>query len=722
MADVITRFKLETSQYDSKIRSASQQISEYAKRAQLAGNEFQKFTQKNADAARSFGDIETSATNAKDKLKELVGAYNQAANAYNQLTKEQQQSDWGQALSQSLERLKVRITEAKNELYSVGQAEKQVASDGSMLGSAMDQLAGKFGLSAQTATALGATVAAVTLAVKVSKDAFMNYESGIDEWGRTVQAAESAYDVFLKTLNNGNWSNFFSNLQTAVQGARDLYDALDRLGSIKSNNQAAIALLQARIQELRLMKQAGKDVDAELKTAADQLRVLQSQGVNAGMRAGSMQVGNAIRNAYSTQQGASPLTNAMLKQATNALITRGQVAFDEYAQVARRLEAKATEERVAGPVSEFDVTVRKERYVNLNKLTKTEQQQYLLAKAITEGETKIAEGIAVYAQAVQEGASMAKENVKNNKYVLQGAGGGGGTGTTAATASVIPFSPVQGSLPYLQNQLKAAQTLQGLSPNISEYDSWAMVIEELTRQIQIFKGEYKEVISPEGPAAGSIDYQIQKVKELTEAWRAAADDSSRSVYASQLKEQQAILDQMQGKNTAVKAAEGKRNSVGGMMQQTVSALNSIAGGVENLGITIPEGLNKMLGTVQAVATILSGISALVTVIAAIQGTKAVPVIGWALSTGGTNVNGRVKRAAIGYTVPGNYMSNDQVPAMLNSGETVLTRSQTNNVASQLSGGALSNLRLSAVIEGTQIRMVLNNTTRQMGKGTYVTSR
>lgn len=88
MADVITRFKLETSQYDSKIRNASQQISEYAKRAQLAGNEFQKFTQKNAEAARSFGDIETSATNAKDRLKELVGAYNQAANAYNQLTKE----------------------------------------------------------------------------------------------------------------------------------------------------------------------------------------------------------------------------------------------------------------------------------------------------------------------------------------------------------------------------------------------------------------------------------------------------------------------------------------------------------------------------------------------------------------------------------------------------------------------------------------------------------
>ena len=86
MADVITRFKLETTQYDSKLRDAAKGLSEYTKQATMAGNEFGKFTQKNVEVARSFGTIATSATNSKDKVKELVGAYNDVAKAYNAVT------------------------------------------------------------------------------------------------------------------------------------------------------------------------------------------------------------------------------------------------------------------------------------------------------------------------------------------------------------------------------------------------------------------------------------------------------------------------------------------------------------------------------------------------------------------------------------------------------------------------------------------------------------
>ena len=116
MADVITRFKLETTQYDSKLRDAAKGLSEYTKQATMAGNEFGKFTQKNVEVARSFGTIATSATNSKDKVKELVGAYNDVAKAYNALTKDQQSSDFGKALAQSMNTLKGRISEAKTEM------------------------------------------------------------------------------------------------------------------------------------------------------------------------------------------------------------------------------------------------------------------------------------------------------------------------------------------------------------------------------------------------------------------------------------------------------------------------------------------------------------------------------------------------------------------------------------------------------------------------------
>lgn len=122
--DVITRFKLETTAYDSKLRDAAKGLADYTKTATAAGKEFGKFTQSNVETARALGNIAPSANNAKDKVKELVGAFNEATKAYNHLTKEQQQSDFGKAMSESLSKLKVQIAEAKKELYSLGDSTK----------------------------------------------------------------------------------------------------------------------------------------------------------------------------------------------------------------------------------------------------------------------------------------------------------------------------------------------------------------------------------------------------------------------------------------------------------------------------------------------------------------------------------------------------------------------------------------------------------------------
>jgi hypothetical protein len=130
MADVITRFRLETTQYDSKLRDAAKGLKDYTRQASMAGNEFGKFTQKNVEAARALGSITPSANNAKDKVKELVGAFNEVARAYNALTKEQQQSDFGKALSQSLSQLSAQAKEAKRELYDIGDAVKNAGGGG----------------------------------------------------------------------------------------------------------------------------------------------------------------------------------------------------------------------------------------------------------------------------------------------------------------------------------------------------------------------------------------------------------------------------------------------------------------------------------------------------------------------------------------------------------------------------------------------------------------
>ena len=83
-------------------------------------------------------------------------------------------------------------------------------------------------------------------------------------------------------------------------------------------------------------------------------------------------------------------------------------------------------------------------------------------------------------------------------------------------------------------------------------------------------------------------------------------------------------------------------------------------------------------------------------------------------------HGGIARAANGF-VGGNTFSGDQIPIMVNSGELILNRAQQGAIASQLQGGGMAGMQLSAVITGEQLRLVLNNNGRRTGRGEYVTT-
>jgi len=130
MAEVITRFKIETTQYDSKLREAARSLSDLSRTATQASEGFSVFTQKSVDAARALGTTATSTGNAKQRVQELVSAYNEAARAYNQLSDQQKNSDWAQALSQSLEQLQQRIRSAKAEMQGMSNMPQPSAGGG----------------------------------------------------------------------------------------------------------------------------------------------------------------------------------------------------------------------------------------------------------------------------------------------------------------------------------------------------------------------------------------------------------------------------------------------------------------------------------------------------------------------------------------------------------------------------------------------------------------
>jgi hypothetical protein len=148
------------------------------------------------------------------------------------------------------------------------------------------------------------------------------------------------------------------------------------------------------------------------------------------------------------------------------------------------------------------------------------------------------------------------------------------------------------------------------------------------------------------------------------------------------------------------------------MGQMGSGISSIVSGIEALGIEIPQGMKDVIGGIQVVTSILSGIATIVAAIEVISSADA--IIPFA--------NGGVIKAASGYRVPGRTFSGDMIPARLNAGETVLNQAQAGVIANALQdrefGGGVS---LQPYVEGEKIFLGMNNTSKRMGRGEIVTT-
>jgi hypothetical protein len=155
----------------------------------------------------------------------------------------------------------------------------------------------------------------------------------------------------------------------------------------------------------------------------------------------------------------------------------------------------------------------------------------------------------------------------------------------------------------------------------------------------------------------------------------------------------------------LKGIQGATSAMGNLME-------GMSAGLKQLGFDVPEGLDDVLSGIKGIMTIINSIVGFVSAIAALLAVKSTPVIGWLLAQGG------VVRAAQGFgtEVPGASYSGDNIPALLNSGETVLTKAQSANIAGMLENSPLQNLHLEAAVSGNELKWVLNNDSMVRGGG------
>lgn len=702
MADVITRFKLETTQYDSKLRDAAKGLSEYTKQATMAGNEFGKFTQKNVEVARSFGTIATSATNSKDKVKELVGAYNDVAKAYNALTKDQQSSDFGKALAQSMNTLKGRISEAKTEMNGTS--------------SVLDSLKGKFMINVDALKLLNWGLTAAKKALDVAKDAFFANETNVDNWGRTVASAEGIYDSFLQTLNTGDFSGFLSRIGEVISSSKEAYNALDELNTRMTVINPERTRLQARATELRAtIRRSGKDSEAG-KAAQQELMQLEGKLTEAFRTESKLNM-----NAFKAEVD-KKLKGAGLKldKQSYDFLMRSFSSDRDYRRLAQNARGSIDmvyDDEATGLGHQVDNRNMNQKLLDL--FTDKWRQQYspLLNAAFS------ARG------------SAASTMLSNARYLNNG-GSGRGSGRGGKTE----LQKTEEQLNSEKIQALTQEYLKATEERKAAIRSEIKVLQDRNAEIQRMKdeatGKWKPVnltgASPgQGVALGGVDMpqfrdqfvevlppiqqleaELERLAELqVQAW-------SPEVFA----DYQRKIDETKEKLNVFKGIKKDSDNSAKSFHAAASAIGSVGNALNS----IEDPTAKIMGIIaEAIAGVAAGAGQAISA-------KDTTSSGWAWIGAAAAITASMVAMiteihnatgfAHGGVIEGTSFSGDNQWARVNAGETILNRAQTGIIASALQDSARTEIDSSSpYVTGETIILGANNHLKRSGQGEIVTT-
>lgn len=504
MAESVVKLKLESGEYDSKIKRAAQNILSFGENCQKAGQSVAKADKDTLEYVQSIGKMETVAKNTKGKINELTTAFTDLSVQYKNLTDEEKNSPFGQALSQSLDQLRTRINESKAQLSEVNQSLQGTSNQSEQTGGVMQQLANKFTLNVDVMKVFNLGMKAVGVALDVAKDAFFSNESQVDEWGRTVEAGESVYRAFVNALNNSNFSGFFSRIDGIIQKAREAYDAMDRLNTVMTIINPERAKLQARQQQLReTIRREGKD-SAAGKQAQQELINLEPK----------------LKASYRTEAGLN--YNAFDKLVRERL-SEGGIKLDDKSykflmstfsdeNAFRKLEQSARGSRQYVPGQSF--TTSWGTSYNTGRWVDTRNTDKKLLDLFTdEWRQKNSPYLTAAFGAIGSAASV---GLQNTRYVTGGGGGGGGrTGGGGGGGANTPPPPPVGSIAEQEAKVQALTKAWREATDEVGRAGYAGMLEEAKQVLDQMQGKTKEVI-PEGSFRDLKNQlgDLQKQREL----------------------------------------------------------------------------------------------------------------------------------------------------------------------------------------------------------------
>ena len=581
-ADVITRFKLETTQYDSKLRDATKGLAQLAKDTQKAGGDMNKMSKEQVEAARSLGKLAGGATNAKEKVRELVNAYNKLAKEYNDLSEKNKRSDFAKAMSNSMNELKGRIREAKQELYSssngaFGKYGQVVDTIGSKLGIAGNLTSMLTSKTALLTAGIGATTTIVAAGAKAwaeyndqlsRRDNATMVTTGLkgDDADRMTDAMSSVAKIygvdFREAINAANtlMTQFGVTGDEAIKLIRD-----GMQGMIEGDGPKLLSMIQQYAPSFR---------DAGISASQLVAIIHNSEGgifTDQNMNAIVMGIKNIRLMTNSTSEALAKL-GIDGEVMTHKLNDGSMTIFEALSKVSQAIEKTGSGSQAAGEVMQ-------QVFGRQGAAAGTKLGEAIATLNTNLEETKYQTGEVGKATAELE---LATDNLNSAirdcfgwdgwKEMSTGLKTDFVEGLTTILKLVTKIKKIWGSIQWTVGQYnpQGDGSDEIVWPEESEtttpYNPDSSIVADAKRKIAEAKRKLRSSRSSGGggrsgrgggghggtnPVEGSVDWQAKKVQDLQKAWRAAANDDSRRKIKAELDAQQKILEKMEGKQKSV---------------------------------------------------------------------------------------------------------------------------------------------------------------------------
>ena len=733
MAESILRLKVSSEEYDNKLKRAAEGIQRLASKIHDSQGEFVGLTNDQKEFIRNLQYMNTVSQTATGKVKELETAYKGLQTMYNGFNAFEKNSEEGKILAEQLSILKEKTLQARKEMED---ANKSLSNTGGFL----DQLTSKFTVNIDALKLFDIGMKASGAALDVAKDAFFASESNVDEWGRTIQAAQSVYEGFLISINNGDISGFLSNIDDIVKAARAAYNELDKLNTMRTIQSPGFAKQEAENNRMRTMLMTGKWISAADgrvsplglkdgdKLTPEMMRVIERQlqgGMNKIVSLTKNEIGqtgraiDAYYNSLAKQNGMS-LKEFRSGTSSWESFSQKMAGYEAYKKWDAQARTEFAKQGGRGYV-DFDknnpyAEFRKWGTFRVDKMGENSYND--LVNLIKQQQSQQSQLYSTMGQAYR---TMNRVNGVSVRDIMGGGGSGGGGGRSVGG----------GSMATSVNELTEMQSNQ-------------QRINELTQ-------EYVNI----------SDQSTEAVKERQVAIRQEISELEKRNGVLKLYQEQAKGKFLGGDvqktglaNSSLSSSVSGTFDVGtGLSPEAIAAANQWIKNMEEGGNKVRESWKNAASAISLVGTAMSAVK---DPAAQIASTVAMAIANIAMAyseslakdtTNKSNIWYFIATAAAamvsmattissihsatGYAeggmIKGNSYSGDNIGGLvdgsqlvgLNAGEIVLNQAQTSNVANALKGGGMGNMHLTARLDGKDLLLSIDRTGQTMGYGQLV---